>query len=95
MSIGPGRLGEGAMVDIRISDVEIEGVAQDGVNASAISCHGGNGNKGISVGNGDLRGSNGTAGQVSFRNVHVARTAQPGLEVEDKVPAPGQLRDYR
>ena len=90
ISIGPGRLGAGALVDIRVSDVEIEGMAADGVNASAISCHGGNGNKGISVGNGDTSGSNGTAGQVSFHNVHVSRTAQPGLEVEDKIPAPGK-----
>ena len=78
------------MVDITISDVEIEGIAADGVNASNISCHGGNGNKGISVGNGDKTDSNGTAGQVSLRNVRVSRTAQPGLEAEDKIPAPGE-----
>ena len=63
-------------VDIRINNVDIEGVALDGVNASAISCHGGNGNKGISIGNGAKPGTNGTAGRVSFQNVHVARTAQ-------------------
>lgn len=46
------------------------------------------------MGNGDKDGSNGTAGHVSFRNVHVSRTAQPGLEVEDKVPSPGTFFSF-
>jgi hypothetical protein len=33
------------MVDIRISDVEIEGMVDDGVNASEISCNGGKSNR--------------------------------------------------
>ena len=78
-------LGAGAPISVTFDDIDIEGQALDGVNASAVNCLG-NGNIGLYIGGVQ---PNGTVGEVSFNRVTVRRTAQPGVVVEDKIPDPG------
>ena len=90
-SLGPGiqfavhNLGAGAPIDVRFNRVIVQGAALDGVNASAIEPAG---NMGMGLMISGVQ-TNGTVGRVSFTSLSVFDTAQPGLMVEDKVPAPG------
>ena len=90
-NLGPGlqiavqHLGAGAPIDVNFERVLVQGVALDGVNASAVEPQG---NMGMGLMIGGVQ-SNGTVGRVLFSSLSVSDTAQPGIVVEDKVPSPG------
>lgn len=90
-NLGPGiqvsvaHLGAGAPIDVNFKRVLVQGVALDGVNATAVEPPG---NMGMGIMIGGVQ-PNGTIGRVSFAEMSVFDTAQPGIVVEDKIPAPG------
>ena len=87
MQVAVQHLGAGAPIDVSFERVLVQGVALDGVNASAVEPPG---NMGMGLMIGGVQ-PNGTVGRVSFSSLSVSDTAQPGIVVEDKIPSPGLL----